>query len=64
MKSNSELTVRQAAERLGVSIKWVYLMYWEKKLKGRKLRNRILISAVSVEARKKQREADQQWQTV
>jgi excisionase family DNA binding protein len=50
-----ELTPREAAFRLGVRLDGVYSLLWARKLKGRKVDGRWLISAADVYKRAQRR---------
>ncbi len=51
------MTVRQAAQKLGTSLRFIYDLLWSGKLAGRKVGTQWLISGQAVEARLKAREA-------
>ena len=60
MVTSNFLTVRQTAERLGISTQFVYVLLWSKKLAGHKIGKRWFISKASIVAREKGKET--QWQ--
>ena len=55
MSSEQTIDVREAARRLGVSLKNIYDLVWSGRLKADKVDGKWLISAPAVEARLKQR---------
>jgi excisionase family DNA binding protein len=55
MKKQPELTPRDAAQKLGVGLDYLYSLLWTGKLQGRKVGKRWLIPAEAVEARLEQR---------
>ena len=54
-KELSELTPRAGAQRLGVSLYYIYQLLWTKKLPGRKVGKQWRIPVGAIEARLKQR---------
>jgi Helix-turn-helix domain len=48
------VTVRQAADALGIQTQFVYVLLWNHQLEGHKEKGRWLISARSIAARNKQ----------
>lgn len=57
MKQQSELSPREAAQRLGIGLDSVYSLLWAGKLSARKVDGRWLVSPSDVDARLKSREA-------
>ena len=57
MKQHSELSPREAAQRLGIGLDSVYSLLWSGKLAARKVDGRWLVSPSEVDARLKSREA-------
>ena len=57
MKQQSELSPREAAQRLGIGLDSVYSLLWSGKLAARKVDGRWLVSPSEVDARLKSREA-------
>ena len=55
MKKQSEITPRTGAQRLGVSLYFVYQLLWTGKLQGRKVGKQWRIPAEAIEARLKRR---------
>jgi len=55
MKKEPELTPRDAAQKLGVGLDYLYSLLWTRKLQGRKVGKLWLIPAEAVEARLEQR---------
>jgi excisionase family DNA binding protein len=55
MKKQLELSPRDAAQKLGVGLDYLYSLLWTGKLQGRKVGKRWLIPAEAVEARLEQR---------
>jgi excisionase family DNA binding protein len=55
MKKQLELTPRDAAQKLGVGLDYLYSLLWTGKLQGRKVGKRWLIPTEAVEARLEQR---------
>ena len=55
MNSESTMDVREAARRLGVSLKNIYDLVWSGRLRADKVDGKWRISAPAVEARLKQR---------
>ena len=57
MKKQSELTPREVAQQMRVSLGYVYHMLWAGTLQGQKVGKQWRIPAEAVEARLKQRSA-------
>lgn len=57
MKQQSELSPREAAQKLGIGLDSVYSLLWSGKLPARKVDGRWLVSPSEVDARLKSREA-------
>ena len=52
-----EMTVAEAARRLGVTLHHLYSLLWEGRLTARKVKGQWRISADAIEARRKERGA-------
>jgi len=52
---DQEVSVAEAARRLGVALSYIYSLLWAGKLKGRKLNRQWRVSTSAVEARLKAR---------
>jgi excisionase family DNA binding protein len=57
MKERNEIPARQAAQRLGVGLSYLYHLVWTGKLPAHKQDGRWFIPTTAVEARLKAREA-------
>jgi len=55
-KESLEVTPRAGAQKLGVSLYYIYQLLWTGKLQGRKVGKQWRIPAEAIEARLKQRE--------
>ena len=55
LMADREITVAEAARKLGVTITYLYSLLWAGKLKARKVNRQWRISSDSLEARVKQR---------
>jgi excisionase family DNA binding protein len=53
--TQQEVSVAEAARRLGAALSYVYSLLWAGKLEGRKVNRRWLVSSSAVEARLKGR---------
>jgi excisionase family DNA binding protein len=53
--ANPEISVSEAARRLGVTLTFVYSLVWSGKLKARKVNRQWRVSAEAVESRRKAR---------
>jgi excisionase family DNA binding protein len=55
--AKEEITVAEAARRLGVALTYIYSLLWAGKLEGRKIKKQWRVSAEAVETRLKSRGA-------